>query len=414
MRKGICLLILLVAIAASCKKPFNPVILSTSNNYLVVEGIINSGSDSTFIKLSRTVKLSGKTSASPELNAIVTVEGDQNTSYPLTETGRGNYSSAGLNLDNSHKYRLSIKTSNGKQYLSDYVDVVNSPPIDSVSYDAQGALSVPGVNIYVNTHDASNKARYFRWDYQETWIFTSNFLSAYKSNGDTVLGRNLDNDNIYECWLSDTSSNIVLGSSAKLAQNVITNNPIISIASTSEKIGLEYSILVRQYALTAEAFNFYTNLKKNTEQLGSIFDAQPSQISGNIHSVANPLEPVIGYISVGSITSQRIFIYKRVLPAWGTPPPFYSDCVLAVDPEEPKSPCCYYVFNNPKGYTENQVDKYINYNSVDFHPGGDNPLIPVSAIGRPAHPPLGYTAASRRCTDCTLRGSNKKPAFWNN
>ncbi|MDB5145124.1 MAG: hypothetical protein JWQ66_3837, partial [Mucilaginibacter sp.] len=170
MKKGICLLILLAVIAASCKKPFNPVILSTSNSYLVVEGIINNGNDSTFIKLSRTVKLSGKTSASPELSALVTVEGDQKTSYPLQETGNGNYSCAGLNLDNSHKYRLDIKTSNGEQYLSDYVDVLNSPPIDSISYDTQGTLSVPGVNIYVNTHDASNKARYFKWDYQETWI----------------------------------------------------------------------------------------------------------------------------------------------------------------------------------------------------------------------------------------------------
>src|SRR6202000_1905639 len=206
MRKGICLLIWLAVIIAGCKKPFNPPISSTSNNYLVVEGVINSGSDSTFIKLSRTVKLSGKTTANPELGATVTVESDQNTSYPLTETGKGFYSSASLNLNNSHKYRLEIKTSNGKQYLSDYVDVVNSPPIDSINYDTKGTLSVPGLNIYANTHDASNKVRYFRWDYQETWIIHSAFLSAFKSNGDTVLGRDLTNDNINVCWRSDTST----------------------------------------------------------------------------------------------------------------------------------------------------------------------------------------------------------------
>ncbi len=411
MKKGICLLILLAVIAAGCKKPFNPVVLSTSNSYLVVEGVINSGSDSTFIKLSHTVKLSDKTSANPELNATVAVEGDQNTSYPLTETGNGNYSCAGLNLDNSHKYRLDIKTSNGKQYLSDYVDVVNSPPIDSVSYDTQGTLLGPGLNIYVNTHDANNKARYFRWDYQETWTFTSAFESAFKSNGDTVLARDMINDNIYQCWHSDTSSNIVLGSSAKLSQNVIAKNPIISINSTDEKLGLEYSILVRQYALTADAYNFYTNLKKNTEQLGSIFDAQPSQISGNIHSVSNLSEPVIGYVSVGGTTSQRIFILKRTLPAWATDQP-YSGCHVASDPENPAYPCCTYVFVNKYGQTINQVDQYINYDSPDFHPGGDNPLIPVSAITRPGQPIQGYTATILECADCTLRGTNKKPSFW--
>src|ERR1700744_2145899 len=368
MKKGICLLILLAVIAAGCKKPFDPVVLSTSNSYLVVEGVINSGSDSTFIKLSHTVKLSDKTTASPELNATVAVEGDQNTSYPLTETGNGNYSCAGLNLDNSHKYRLSIKTSNGKQYLSDYVDVVNSPPIDSISYDTQGTNAGPGLNVYTNTHDANNKARYFRWDYQETWMFNSNFLSAFKSNGDTVLARDMINDNIYTCWLSDTSSTILLGSSAKLSQNVIVNNPITAVASTSEKVGLEYSILVRQYALTVDAYNFYTNLKKNTEQLGSIFDAQPSEISGNIHSVSSPTEPVIGYISVGSTTTKRIFILKRNLPAWSAIP-FYSNCMLAFDPENPKAGCCSYVFVNEQGQTINQVDEYINYNSASFQPG---------------------------------------------
>src|SRR6202012_1428664 len=230
MKKGICLLILLAVIAAGCKKPFDPVVLSTSNSYLVVEGVINSGSDSTFIKLSHTVKLSDKTTASPELNATVAVEGDQNTSYPLTETGKGNYSCAGLNLDNSHKYRLNIKTLSGKQYLSDYVAVVNSPPIDSISYDTKGTPSGPGLNIYANTHDASNKARYFRWDYQETWIIHPAFNSLYKSNGDTVLARDLVNDNIYTCWVSDTSTTIVLGSSAKLSQNIISNNPITTVA----------------------------------------------------------------------------------------------------------------------------------------------------------------------------------------
>ena len=412
MKKGICLLIWLAIIAAGCKKPFNPPVISTSNSYLVVEGVINSGSDSTFIKLSRTVKLTDKTATNPELNATVAVEGDQNTSYPLTAIGNGFYASAGLNLNSTHKYRLNIKTSNGKQYLSDYVDVVNSPPIDSVSYDTQGNLYGPGLNIYVNTHDANNKTRYFRWDYQETWQFISAFESVFKSNGDTVLARDMVNDNIYQCWRSDTSSNIVLGSSAKLAQNVITKEPVTFVVSTDEKLSQEYSILVRQYALTSDAYNFYTNLKKNTEQLGSIFDAQPSELSGNIHAVSNPSEPVIGYVSVGSTASQRIFILQRTLPYWKAITP-YQNCSLASDPEFPKSPCCTYVFNNPiLGKIINQVDYYINYNSPTFQPGGDDPLIPDSAITKPAQPIQGYTATTLECADCTLRGTNKKPSFW--
>lgn len=401
------LLILIVVFAISCKKPYTPPAITAPGTYLVVEGVINSGSDSTIIKLSHTVKLSQKTSTNPELNAVVTVDGDQNVSYPLVEMGNGRYASAGLNLNSAHKYRLNIKTAAGAQYLSDYVEVVNSPPIDSISFDTRGTPTGPGLNIYANTHDQNNKARYFRWDYQQTWIIHANFESRYKSNGDTVLIRDLVNDNIYTCWLSDTSSSIVLGSSAKLSQNVILANPITSIVSTAEKLGDEYSILVKQYALTPEAYNFYTNLKKNTEQLGSIFDAQPSQIKGNIHSVANPLEPVIGYVSVGNTSSKRIFIKKSQLPfGWGSDL-FYNDCELLKD-ERFRLPCCYFSIYN--GFTNiNQVDEFINFNKPNFL---GYPAIPISAIVRPGQPPVGYTAAIKECADCTLRGTNIKPGFW--
>jgi Domain of unknown function (DUF4249) len=408
MNKVKYLMVLVFAAFAACKKPYNPPISSSTGNYLVVEGVLNSGPDSTVIRLSRTVKLSNNVAANPELHAVVAVQGDQNISYPLVETGNGNYACAGLNLDNTHQYRLSIATTDGKQYLSDYQTALNSPPIDSVNYDTKGTLSAPGLNIYVNTHDPANKVQYYRWDYQETWIIHSYFESAFKSNGDTVLGRDLINDNIFQCWQSDTSNVIVLGSSAKLSTNVITNNPITSIVSTSEKLGFEYSILVRQYALTADAYNFYTNLKKNTEQLGSIFDAEPSQINGNIHCVTNPAEPVIGYVSVGLITSQRIFISNRILPAWMSTS-YDPSCALSMDPRDPaKTPCCYYNIKNSLGQVENEVNEYINYN-IGMYPF---PLIPVDAISQPGSPPIGYTASTPECTDCTLRGTNKQPAFW--
>jgi hypothetical protein len=391
------IMLFLTIMTFSCRKPFEPSIVASNVNYLVVEGIIDSGPDSTFIKLSKTVKLSGKVTTSPVLHAVLTVEGDNNESRALTETTNGNYVAADLNLDNTRKYRLRIKTADD-EYLSDFVEVLNSPPIDSISYEIQSN----GVQIYANTHDSKNKTRYYRWSYGETWIFHSNFQSNFKSNGDTVLGRDMIHDNIYRCWQSDTASTIVLGSSAKLAQDIIVNNPVISLPSTSEKVSDEYSIFLRQYALTKDAYIFWQNLKKNTEQLGSIFDAQPTQINGNIHSVIKPAEPVIGYISVGGTSSQRIFIRTQRLPGWYTTP-YYPDCKLVKN-------CCSYIFRDEDfGPYHNQVNEFINYNR------GANPLhalIPINAIGRPGQPPTGYTASSRECADCTLRGTNKQPAFW--
>lgn len=388
-------MLIISIVLVGCKKPYNPPAIASPGSYLVVEGEINSGADSTFIKLSRTVNLSSKITTNPELHAVLAIQSDQNVSYPLKETSNGNYACAGLNLDNSHTYRLSIKTANNEQYLSDYVPVLNSPPIDSISYDTKGNANGPGLNIYSNTHDPKNSVIYYRWDYQETWIFHSDYVSSYVSNGDTVLGRN-QGQQVYECWGGDSSSSIIIGTTAKLLKSVINNNPITFVNSTSEKLGTKYSIQVRQYALTADAYNFYVNLKKNTEQLGSIFDAQPSQISGNIHSTTNPSEPVIGYISVGNTSSKRIFITLQQLPDW-LPTQAYPIASCPIDTER----FLYFQPNDPFGIP--QEDEYFNYNKKDFT---GILLIPIDFVGN------GHTGSYPECVDCTLRGTNKQPGFW--
>ncbi|MGZ4000816.1 MAG: DUF4249 domain-containing protein [Mucilaginibacter sp.] len=394
----------LVLIGASstflgCKRVYAPPATSTDYGYLVVEGVVDAGSDSTIIKLSRTVKISGKNNLRSEYGAIVAVESEQNIAYPLTEATNGSYVSTGLNLDNTHKYRLHIKTTDGKEYKSDLVQVVNSPPIDSVNY----VVGSKGVNVYVNTHDPKNDTHYYRWDYQETWIIFSYYKSFFKSIGDTVVARDFIDDNIYQCWKSDTSSDILLGSSTRLKSDVIAANPVIFIADTSEKFLSGCSIRVKQYALTADAFNFWTALRKNTEKIGTVFDTQPSEIQGNIHSISNPGEPVIGYVSVGSTSNTRMFIHRRNLPNW-TATLYYPYCQIYPY-------CCQYQAYRGPGLYENQVDEFMNYNgsSVDL-------LIPIDAKrAHPEGPILGFTTTTiRGCVDCTTRGTNKQPAFWQN
>jgi hypothetical protein len=393
-------LLLMVIPVIGCKKPYNPPATAAKNSYLVVEGVINAGADSTNITLSRTVNLSSKTTVNPELHAIVAIQSDQNVTYPLTETTKGNYVCAGLNLSSTHNYRLSVKTSNNEEYLSDYVPVKNSPPIDSVTYDTKGNSVTPGLNVFVNTHDPKNNTTYYRWEYQETWIIYSSFNSQYVSNGDTILPRPIS-DQIYQCWQTDSSSTIIVNSSAKLASDVIANNPIAFVNSTSEKLANGYSILVRQFALTADAYTFWTNLKKNTEQLGSIFDAQPSQINGNIHCTTNPAEPVIGYLSIGIPSTQRIFIENRVLPAW-----------LPINSQTcPLNSFTYsHAATNLGEPPVNWVDKYLNYDSSTFT--GPLYLPTMAEYAQGSNTILGYDGSTPICVDCTLRGTNKQPAFW--
>ena len=385
----------IIVIACSCKKPYTPPAITNSGSYLVVEGVINSGQDSTIVTLSRTVQLSSTNTVNPVSGAAVAVQSDQNASFPLTETSKGRYVTNALNLDNSRTYRLSIKTADNQQYYSDYVPVLNSPPIDSVFFTTTNNQ----LNIFSATHDPTNTVKYYRWDYTETWIIHPKYDSGFISNGDTVLTR-LPNQQIYTCWQSDTSSTIVLGSSAALSKPVINQNPVTAMAFNSPKIANEYSILLKQYALSADAYNFWVNLKKNTEELGSIFDAQPSQVEGNIHSATNPSEPVIGYVSVGSVSILRKFITIYQLPAWPSNENYPADCLI--------TDCLYSYYAPGSIEPVNQVNEFINYNK-----GAEYPLIPLAPIQPPGAPkPLGYTASTRECSDCTLKGTNVEPSFW--
>jgi hypothetical protein len=392
MIKKYYILIMLIAVMG-CQKAYNPHAIAIATNYLVVEGTISTGSDSTIIQLSRTVPLNSATRLSPELGAMVMIINNAGNSYPLTETGNGFYKAAGLNTGTTNTYGLRITTTDGRVYQSDLVVVKNSPPIDSVYYRVKGN----GLEIYSDSHDPANNTRYYRYSYDETWQFHSAFESYdYLSTSpvDTVLPRSLSKL-VYTCWRSDTASTILLNSTAKLVKDVVSENPVTFIASTSEKIGNRYSILVKQYALTVDAFNYYQQLKNNTENLGSIFDAQPSELPGNIHCISNPAEPVLGYMTAGSPAESRIFIDIRNLPAWLPITP-YDGCRLDTD-----------LFARVEGAAEiiNQVKLYI-------YTGVDSPVFIYAPPGSASI--LGYGASSPFCVDCTLRGTNIQPSFWVN
>ena len=128
---------LLLLSAISCRKPFDPAVTNINVNYLVVEGVINGGPDSTVINLSRTTTINSANTIVAERNAVVTVLSNAGDKYTLTENMPGAYSYNGLNLPASKTYCLHIITSNGEQYQSAFMADEQTPAIDSVNYTVQ-------------------------------------------------------------------------------------------------------------------------------------------------------------------------------------------------------------------------------------------------------------------------------------
>jgi hypothetical protein len=380
MRKIILYISMFTAIAA-CKEKYVLPGGGPSTGYLVIDGVINSGQGPTTLRITRTLALVDSVAFRNETGAFVRVEGEDNSSQQLTGISGGYYQSPQLTLNDNVKYRLHINTGDGREYISDYVPVLRTPDIDSVAWERNN----DGVQLFINTHDPQNNTLYYRWEYEESWEFHSSFYSVLKYKFDQQLspydveGRDpVESEQMYKCWQFNNSNNLLIGSSAKLSRDTI-HLPLLLIPNNDWKISVMYSILVRQFAVSRAGYEFLQRMKKNTEQVGSLFDAQPSELTGNVHNVNDPNEPVIGFVDIADAKTSRIFIRRNQVIPWN----YRTACI-----EE------------------------------------DIPNIPDSLAPFAAHVPTSVSLFSRNgdtlrifvttadCGDCRTRGVSQKPPYW--
>lgn len=370
-----------------CKEKYISPVISPTTGYLVVDGTINASAGNTELILKRTVALDNPIVVY-ETSAIVSVIGEDNSIFALKENSTGHYVATNLNLNKTKKYKLHIQTKDTKVYESDLVEVRTTPAIDSLSYKYDNS----GLQIFVNTHDATGNTKYYQWDYTETWEYHSPFLNYFNyqqlntSSGVKYTLIYFDpilityNSAIYKCWPTENSSSILLGSTVALTSDKIYL-PINYISKGDVKLSELYSINARQYSLSEGRYNYLQKMKKNTEGTGSVFDAQPSELTGNIHCTTNASEPVIGYVDICNTQTARIFIKNAQVPDWN----YVTPCLKTEIP------------NNVDSITLAHRNLYPAY-AAKYSPTG-------SAI-------LSYYFSTPSCVDCTFWGTNIKPTFW--
>ncbi|NEM96999.1 DUF4249 domain-containing protein [Pontibacter burrus] len=369
---------LIMLLATGCVEPYAPEVIQSPNSYLVVNGFINANGTTT-IKLQRTQNLDDNTPPPPENGAIMMVESEDGEKFGMVQPESGVYVTAPLTLDPQKKYRLFIRTRTGKEYASEFVEVKETPEIDEVTWKPVD----DELRIYVSSHDPNNNTWYYRWEFENTWQFRSAFFTAVKYENNDVVYREEGDPQIYICWKSEKSTTIEVATSKQLTSDVMSNYNVYTIPYNSEKISHRYSILVKQFAITREAYDYLQLLKKNSENIGTLFDPLPSQLTGNIKSLSDPNEPVIGYIGATTEQTKRIFIDIRELPReWKL---FNASCDLDT------------LFLA----TRNIKEAF-----------GSGKLVPVDPLYKGSPNPYAYTFAPIHCVDCRETGTNVKPDFW--
>jgi hypothetical protein len=299
----------LCVLMVSCLDPYQPPVTDEEVNFLVIDGFVNTSTGTVDVTLSRALVLWKVATPEPEIGAQVILEESGGNSYTLAELPQGKYTLASPAIVAEQEYRLYIRTQSGKEYRSQYITPQQSPAIADVDW----VPTEDGIMITVDTRDATHQTQYYRWDFVETWAYKSAYPSDYKLDGGVPVLRTAE-ERIYQCYRSIPSVKINTATTTRFSEDRIDDYELTFIKAGSQKVSEIYSILVNQYALSKNAYEYWEQLKSTTETLGSLFDPQPSRVSGNIRNINDPAEPVIGYFDGGSSVQKRIFIRFRDLP----------------------------------------------------------------------------------------------------
>lgn len=376
------LIVICALLISGCREPFEPDIEPADLSVLVVEGYLDTEGLPSTLKLSYTRDIQAEDSFTPSFpNGTVFLKSESGVEYPLSDMGSGQFEFA-HDIPENENYRLHILTNDGRSYTSEVLRPILTPDIIDVGF----VKNEKGVEVYLTTKGDEN-ADDFLWTFEETYAFRPKIPTSFKYDAEVgdVVFRNPD-ERTDLCYRGGISSDLILETSSRFEDQYVFRQSITQILQDDERLSVRYSILISQKALDKKASEFWEILRKNTDDLGSIFSPLPSTIGGNVKNDQNPDTPVVGYVSLGTVKQRRFFIGVREVAPWVANEPDYYSCFIEPD-----------------------TVTIANYGQ-SFGSGSFVPVVPIYPETSPY--PIGYQGAIRRCTDCTLRGTNVKPDFW--
>ena len=377
------LLCLLVELGiCSCVYDYTPADASVQgleSPLLVVDGDILVG-DITRVKLSYTESILDEEGDMPlGVTVIVESESGEMVSAYAVEDEPGVYQADTREVDLDGKYRLFISVPGRGEYVSEFKPVMVSPPIDEITWSI--APDSTYANIKVTTHNSEAEKLYCKWNFVENWESNAVFIPYLDFNPNNNMLWELDSEERTKrsvCFSEAVSSDICIANTEKLSENLINKSVVRSIANTDMRAKGLYAISVTQKVLDKEGYMYWETLKRNIGQTGGIFSAQPTELVGNIVSVTNPDETVVGYTSVSTSSKMRAFI------DWTATGFFKTGCNYST--------------------IKTDSEDFIKELKTFFYNGYRPVFMPEDGV-------LLYLS-TLQCTDCRSYSNSTKPDFW--
>jgi hypothetical protein len=300
---------------------------------------------------------------------------------------------------------LSITTQNGSTYSSQPTELLQVTQVDDLmAIRETNTDGMDGVTIYANSFDPTGNSRYYRYEFEETYLILAPFAISPEEvivlsdlppySIDTSVTTQPRSREERTCFNTLFSNTIVQTQTTGLQEDRVSRFPIHFLEGNNPIIRDRYSINVIQYVQSLEAFTYYSVLNELSDSESVLSQNQPGFINGNITSNENPDEKVIGFFEITSVSSKRLFFnFFDIFPDINRPF-YFTECVLdsprLVDEDDPIiSPLIDLIQSNSLRHVETNTDFFGN-----------------------ADPDTPYRMVNRPCGDCTVFGTNVKPEFW--
>ncbi len=394
--KSLVLLLFIIALFSSCIEKFTPSLnKSDAQNLLVVEGQITDEPGPFKVRLTRSVPVYTFERTNiivPVTDADVHIFDDRGNAYRLNPGNNGWYETGNKNLKGvpGNNYTLQITDYDGTIYESTTELMPEVPPVDSVFFEEEQRIRIEGedvyledwLNILLNTQSSDNGIHYYKWEFEETWEFKMPeyikvvkhyFIEQKIIDSQFIKLVEIDPEKLH-CWVSEASKSILVKSTSDNLSGEVNGFPLTSIGPEDDRLGIRYSILVKQYTLNKELYDFFKKLEKVNETNGGMYDKMPIPLYGNIQSVSGNTK-ALGYFLASGVKTKRIFIDHLDVHI-KTGHSAYSNCGWEYPP---------------------LIGDYYSYGAIAA-----------------SDPDAGTIVWSKRkyCTDCRERGTNVKPDFW--
>ncbi|MDG1380477.1 MAG: DUF4249 domain-containing protein [Flavobacteriaceae bacterium] len=385
-----------IVVLYGCVEEIDIVETDQFENYLVVEATLTDQEISQEISLSRTYSLEDNV-VPPESNADVKVTDSNGVEYSFEELSPGQYRSAEIFAAQPNiNYTLTIRTQNGNLYESREMLLTSVNPIDELFFERDfNENGQEGVSVFVNNYDPLGQSNFYRFKYEESYkviapLWTSldlidNLAAGVASYDERFEFIPRSTDELI-CYKTNVSNSIIITNTKDLIEDRLNNFRVLFLNRNDFKIAHRYSILLTQFIQSAEAYTFYQFLSEISESENLLSETQPGFLSGNITSLSNTEENVIGFFEVVSADTQRIYFNYEDLFSNELLPPYPIQCGI----------------ENFYAPLFDQLDEALASRDYKFYLNNDEP----EELEGP------YFLVPAPCGDCTFYGDSSPPIWW--